>query len=711
MNAFEIVGKIVIDGMQEAQTQMSKLEGFAKKNATALKEVGAAAATLGAAMTAVAGYMAKTAIESDATRKSFEYLAESHGQSAEEILSALQNASAGTVSANDLMLSANRAMTLGVADNTETFTALMEIARDRAQVMGITTTQAFDNIVTGIGRGSPLILDNLGLIVNVTAANEDYAKQLGKTASELTGAEQNQALLNAVLVQGQSTINKSAQATMTASEKTQALKASISDTASTIGTFLLPAVTTITGWITNVITKVKEWTEENEGLAKAITIAGSVLGVLLTGIGGGILLFVKMVTTISSFVNIVKTLEITTKLATAAQWLWNVALSANPIGLVVTAVAALIAGIVALTLAIKNSKNEYQKFADNVRKNSDQMKQDVKTYYTEWINNAREASNAAIAALNAELSAARSAYNEKIAMLNAERAAKLQTVDDNTNATITELQAQIQAIQDEVEAKRLADLIASENEQIAYLESQIAAATDAETKKKLQEDLANYIAQVNQRRWEQAKADQQAALQEQIEAARAAAESEKEIINDTYDAAAKAEADKLAAAQEAINAQIAAEESALAAKVALYDADVAAFSAMNAAKLSDVAAFVEEYNRIMASLGQTEEQITIPDVSGSTTPAVPGGDTHSIIGMEIPGYASGGPIDEPTLLYGLKSKRAYAVAGESGTEDVVPRGKAYKSATIILQLDGQTIAEVVNQPLLDNIRLIAGAKI
>ena len=41
-------------------------------------------------------------------------------------------------------------------------------------------------------------------------------------------------------------------------------------------------------------------------------------------------------------------LGVTTKMATAAQWLWNAALNANPIGLTITAVAALIAGITVL---------------------------------------------------------------------------------------------------------------------------------------------------------------------------------------------------------------------------------------------------------------------------------------------------------------------------------------------------------------------------
>ena len=46
--------------------------------------------------------------------------------------------------------------------------------------------------------------------------------------------------------------------------------------------------------------------------------------------------------------NATKTAIVMSKAITAAQWLWNAALSANPIGLVIAAVAALIAAGVAL---------------------------------------------------------------------------------------------------------------------------------------------------------------------------------------------------------------------------------------------------------------------------------------------------------------------------------------------------------------------------
>ena len=42
--------------------------------------------------------------------------------------------------------------------------------------------------------------------------------------------------------------------------------------------------------------------------------------------------------------------------------------------------------------------------------------------------------------------------------------------------------------------------------------------------------------------------------------------------------------------------------------------------------------------------------------------------------ISLPKFAEGGMINEPTLLYGLRSKRPYAIAGEAGPEAVVPGG-------------------------------------
>lgn len=116
-----------------------------------------------------------------------------------DILDALREASLGMVSDFDLMQAASRAMMLGVSADSEELAQLMEVAALRGRAMGISTTQAFNDIVTGIGRASPMILDNLGIVVDAEGKYQAYAEAVGKTAEELTKAEKTQALLNGVL--------------------------------------------------------------------------------------------------------------------------------------------------------------------------------------------------------------------------------------------------------------------------------------------------------------------------------------------------------------------------------------------------------------------------------------------------------------------------------------------------------------------------------
>ena len=134
-------------------------------------------------------------------RASFDQLTAAAGQSGDKILNALRGASGGMITDADLLLSANKAMMLGVADSAEEMTALLDVARARGQAMGLSVSEAFDNIVTGLGRGSALILDNLGIVVDAATANEEYARSIGKVASQLSEQEKKQALVNAVMQQ------------------------------------------------------------------------------------------------------------------------------------------------------------------------------------------------------------------------------------------------------------------------------------------------------------------------------------------------------------------------------------------------------------------------------------------------------------------------------------------------------------------------------
>lgn len=184
-----------------ALASMDKAASGVLKGITGLGAAIGAGALVGLAAQAV-GAVGEMARASDASRRleiSFKNLAKEAGASGSEIMTRLQQASGGAISQYDLMLSANKAMMLGVASSADDMGKLMEIAMTRGQAMGLSTTQAFNDLVTGLGRGSALILDNLGIMVDADATNKAYAASVGKTVEQLTEQEKKQALVNATL--------------------------------------------------------------------------------------------------------------------------------------------------------------------------------------------------------------------------------------------------------------------------------------------------------------------------------------------------------------------------------------------------------------------------------------------------------------------------------------------------------------------------------
>ena len=115
------------------------------------------------------------------------------------MLGALQQAAGGFISNTDLMESFNSAAQLvGIqfAERLpEAMSSLGRVAAATGQDMGF----LLQSLVTGVGRLSPMILDNLGIQVDLTKAYEDYAAEIGKTTDELTKQEQQTALTNQVM--------------------------------------------------------------------------------------------------------------------------------------------------------------------------------------------------------------------------------------------------------------------------------------------------------------------------------------------------------------------------------------------------------------------------------------------------------------------------------------------------------------------------------
>lgn len=146
-------------------------------------------------------------------------LAESMGLDMDEIVAAVSAASLGTVSDLDIIASASKALLLGVGTSAEQMASLMEIAIVRGRAMGLSVTDAFDQIIRGIGRQSPKILDNLGIIIDLEDAYEKYAESIGKSAGDLTEFEQRQAMVNAVIESTKGIIEQTGGVTLDAAAK------------------------------------------------------------------------------------------------------------------------------------------------------------------------------------------------------------------------------------------------------------------------------------------------------------------------------------------------------------------------------------------------------------------------------------------------------------------------------------------------------------
>lgn len=204
--------------LQRVKQNIKGLDSAAGNAAGGIGALGKAAGVAGIVALGIKAAQATAEIvqlgaQSLALKSSFEQV-QGGAANAASVLGALRDASRGMISDYDLMLSANKAALLGVADTAKEMSALLQIASVRGRAMGISATQAFSDIVTGLGRMSPLILDNLGITVNLEETMKKYADSLGKTSDALTDTERKQALVNAVIESSSSLMddaNKSAE--------------------------------------------------------------------------------------------------------------------------------------------------------------------------------------------------------------------------------------------------------------------------------------------------------------------------------------------------------------------------------------------------------------------------------------------------------------------------------------------------------------------
>lgn len=142
----------------------------------------------------------------------------------------------GLLSDQVLVQKFNFASQMGI--NKEAFIKFAQVADAAAKKMGVSQEYAFNSLITGTARGSKLILDNVGILLQTEQAHEKYAAALGKTASKLTETEKKQAIMNAVMQQGDEIIKDVLGVGATASDVYDQWDSAIGNLKTSFGSFV-----------------------------------------------------------------------------------------------------------------------------------------------------------------------------------------------------------------------------------------------------------------------------------------------------------------------------------------------------------------------------------------------------------------------------------------------------------------------------------------
>ncbi len=202
---------------------------------------------------------------------------------------------------------------------------MVGLASDMASFNNASPEDTLEALRSGLaGETEPL--RKFGVFLNASRVEQE-AMNLGlhKGKGELSAAAKAQATYSIILKDTKDTQGDFNRTSDSLANQQRIAKARLEDTAAALGQALVPAAAKAIG----VVSKLVEWFREHDSAA---TVIVGTLGTLAAG-----LVAVKIATVAHS---------VATGVATAATWLFNTALKANPIVLVVSGLVALAAGLV-----------------------------------------------------------------------------------------------------------------------------------------------------------------------------------------------------------------------------------------------------------------------------------------------------------------------------------------------------------------------------
>ena len=190
------------------QSNLSSAKSFSKMNQTIGGSGGSGALVASYAVLAANVFAVSAAFNTLRGAAASEKLAEglvafsnSSGQSLDIVARKLQETTGHAVSFDMAMRTAalSTSAGFGVAE----MEGLTRVAKGASLALGRDMGDALDRLTRGAIKLEPEILDELGIMVRLDDATENYAATLNKSATQLTRFERQQAFMNAIITEGE----------------------------------------------------------------------------------------------------------------------------------------------------------------------------------------------------------------------------------------------------------------------------------------------------------------------------------------------------------------------------------------------------------------------------------------------------------------------------------------------------------------------------
>lgn len=402
MDIFRLVGKIAIESdaaIKGIQAAVNEAENAESKMASKFKSIGQKSVEMGKKMAAASAAatgglvgMVKSSASVAAEVSAYEQIMGSYADTASKKLAGVADA-VGMADTRltpymTSMTAKFQGLGLGIEQSTDLASSGLTIAADAAAFWDKSledSMSALNSFVNGNYEGG----ESIGLFANETTLARYAAEELGLEWQNLTEAEKQIARLSfaeemqeSSKVTGQAAKESGQYANVMAE-----LGNSVRQLAASLGETLLPIVTKVVQWLTNV-------TEKLEGMNKGVKVVVVALVALVAAAAPMLIAFGMVATGISSMIGLFGTLKALLPIVKTAFTGLNTVMMANPIGLVIAAIAALVAAFVLLWKKSEGFRKFWINLWENIKEKVSKTKENIVSAFNNLKTNLSNAFNA-----------------------------------------------------------------------------------------------------------------------------------------------------------------------------------------------------------------------------------------------------------------------------------------------------------------------------